>query len=98
MISIVTKGGRVLSVGTNKVNAPKRFTSQRPGMHLHAEIDSLLGLSKDKTKNSTIYICGETAAGNLMNTKPCNSCVGFATQMGVKRVVYMDNGNLKELE
>lgn len=98
MSCVVVKGGRLISIGVNKLNSPKRFTIQRPCMRLHAEIDALLGISKPAAKNSTAYITGFTAAGNdLKSSAPCQSCLQFLDSMGIKRVVYTENGNTKEL-
>ncbi len=98
MVAVISKGGRVISVGINKVSAAKRFTKQRPGMHLHAEIDALTNLSKEQTKGCTITLVGTTAAGNNMVTKPCNICQDFIEYMNIRRIVYMDKDEVKELK
>jgi len=91
------KGGCLISAGVNKTAAPKRFTPQREGMHLHAEIDCLVNIDRDKSKNAVMYVAGKTAANNLMKTKPCKECQQFIGKMGVKRVVYQEYEELKEL-
>lgn len=98
MAAIVSKGGRVLSVGVNKNSAPKRFTRpHREGMSLHAEIDALLGLDKAKTRGATLIVVGETVAGNKMaTTRPCLTCEKICATMGIKRVLYYDKGILKD--
>lgn len=99
MISLVIRGGRLISVGTNKESAPKRFIkAHREGLKLHAEVDSLIGVDKSTTKNATLYIIGETLAGNKMTTKPCSTCLGFIEKMGLRRIVYQDKGKLVELK
>lgn len=75
-------------MGINKDNsAPKRWTRQhRPNMNLHAEIDALLGVSKENAKNAIMYIWG-----NPKVTRPCESCMAAIKQMGLKKVIYLDN-------
>lgn len=99
MVAIVVKGNRLLSIGINSLNAPKRFTRpHRDNMHLHAEVDALLNLDRNKTRGATIFIYGQTAAGNEMSsTSPCNTCINMIDTMGIKRVVYMEKGLVKEL-
>ncbi len=98
LAAVVSRAGRVISVGVNKVSAPKRFTKQRPGMHLHAEIAALFNLPKDQAKGAVITIAGITAAGNQMNTKPCRICENAIESMGLKRIVYLDGNIVKELK
>lgn len=99
MGAVVVKSGRILSTGINKMAAPKRYTRpHRPMMHLHAEIDALAGLSKEATKNAILYINGKTAAGSDMTTKPCKTCSEFAAIMGIRRIVYLDKGKIKEID
>ncbi len=97
LVSIVVRGGNLISVGTNKESAAKRFYKHhRPEMKLHAEVDSILGLSKDTTKGSTVYVVGTTKAGNLMTCRPCETCMNVLKYMGIKRIVYQDLEELKE--
>lgn len=99
MSSAIVKGNRLISVGINKVAAPKRFIKRhRENMALHAEIDALLGIDKERLKNATLYITGETAAGNSMITKPCVTCLNFINQMNIERVVYLNKDELLEIK
>lgn len=88
----------MLSVGHNKVAAPKRFAPYRTGLHLHAEVHAVYGLGKEKTKGATIYLQGETAAGNLINSMPCSSCRIVLSEMGIKRIVYNNKGIYEEIK
>lgn len=95
----IIKGNRLISVGINKVAAPKRFIKRhRENMALHAEIDALLGIDKERLKNATLYIYGQTAAGNKMITRPCTTCLNFINQMNIKRVVYSNKEELLEIK
>lgn len=96
--AVLVKGGRVISTGVNKMAAPKRFTRpHRKNMALHCEISAILGLDKSKTKNTTLVINGTTAAGNLACTKPCQTCLTALETAGVRRIVYMDKGTVREI-
>lgn len=96
---IVVKSNRLISVGVNKDAAPKRFVkAYRSNLALHAEVSAILNVPKESTKNATFYLFGETAAGNGINSKPCKSCMSALDSMGIKRVVYEDKGQLKEIK
>lgn len=91
---VIYKSARVISIGVNKDNAaPKRWVKQhRPNMNLHAEIDALLGLTKEQTKNAIMYVYGSAKL-----TSPCESCQTAINQMGIKKVVFVDNNKYREL-
>lgn len=96
---ILYKSNRVISMGVNKENsAPKSWVKKRPNMNLHAEISTILGLTKDQTKQTTLYIYGTTAKGNSIVSKPCECCLQALDKMQVKRVVYMNKGQIEELK
>lgn len=99
MIALLVKGGNIISVGANKEGAPKPYVKcHRPEMGLHAEVSCLAGITKDQSKNTTIYVVGQTTKGNNMLTKPCKSCYSFIKEMGIRRVVYeTSSGELEEL-
>lgn len=90
MVCLIVKSSRLISVGVNKDSAPKHFVKKyRDGMHLHAEISSILGVDKDTTRGCTAYISGETKSGKNMLAKPCPSCYDCLMVMGIKRIVYL---------
>lgn len=98
MVCLLVKGGNILSVGNNKENsAPKPFVKQyRPSMQLHAEMSCLAGVLKENSKNSTVYVLGETVNGNQMLSKPCPSCESFLKEMLIRRVVYENREGILE--
>lgn len=97
--AILVKGGRLLAVGINKDASPKRFTNpHRKNMRLHAEIDCLIGISKESSKDSTLYVKGQTFAGGIMNVSPCQTCLGMIESMQVRRIVYQDMNQIREIK
>lgn len=98
--AILVRGSRILSIGINKDNAAIKpyIRKTRPNINLHAEVDCLAGITKDQSYKTTLYITGYTAAGNnLKSSRPCTSCLGFIEAMKVKKVVYTEEGEIKEL-
>ncbi len=97
--AVLMKSGNVISTGINKLGSAKPFVKKyRNNLALHAEIDALIGIDKKVAKNSTLYVCGETANFNPINCKPCESCQIFCATMMVKRIVFRDKLELKEIK
>ncbi len=91
---VVVKGGRVINMGINvEFKGSKGYLRKhRKNLALHAEVAALHGISKKNSKGSTLYVIGQTKAGNCILSKPCATCLLFINQMGIKRVVY---GNIR---
>jgi tRNA(Arg) A34 adenosine deaminase TadA len=100
MGSVIIKAGAVVNIGINKQAAPKPYVkSFRDGLHLHAEIDALIGLARKVTKGCTIYTTGfTTKTRSAIMTLACETCKYFCIQMGIRRLVYTTKeSEIKEL-
>lgn len=62
----------------------------------HAEFSTILGLSREDLKDSTIYVYREQKCGKLAIAKPCESCYNMLLEVGVKRIYYTDYECYKE--
>jgi len=89
MAAIVTKSGRPLSSGWNKLS-PGILKNPIYGEHqmLHAECQAILQLEPKQLRNATIYVAGLTRGGNLLLSKPCDACMFLIKQAGIKRIVF----------
>jgi deoxycytidylate deaminase len=98
MVAIIKKGGAVISIGYNNVLRKsykwKKENSFRPEQGLHAEMDAL-NKYHSPLKGATIEVYGSTYNGNPLScTKPCASCRKALLIRGVKKLIYMNNGQL----
>ena len=90
--AILVKGGSILNTSPNKNNFCSfgaRFRNDLPGIPtLHAELGAILGISREMTAGSTIYVCRVGKSGVFKLSKPCPMCVAAMKHVGIKRVVW----------
>lgn len=101
MAALLIKGGSIKDFAVNKDYAfHKSFIKPyREGLNLHAEVALLAGKSKKEVKGSTVYVRGRTTkAHKELTSKPCPSCLAFMIDMGVSKVVYMENELVVEVK
>lgn len=89
--AVIEKGGRVLSVGVNKLRYTKR--NGRPWPSIHAEEEAILRVLKEpdglrKLHRSTLYVSRITKDGRLANAKPCSKCQQLIDAVGIRKVVH----------
>ena len=90
--AVLVKDGSVLnwSANRNKVQRwAQRFRSHDCGHATHhAELGAILGVARDKTTGSDIYVARISKKGSLLMSKPCEMCQELLRHVGVKRVFY----------
>lgn len=60
---------------------------------VHAEQNAIIQAGYERTRNSTLYLAGMDARGQIKNPRPCNMCWRFIKNAGIIRVVVpSDNG------
>jgi len=94
--AIVCKGGSVIQGSPNKnclCSFGERFIHYKGIPTVHAELGSILGVSKTNTHNATVYVVRINRNGTLMNSRPCPMCQGVLFFVGVKRVFYSISDN-----
>ena len=94
--AILVKGGSVLNWSANRNKGPRwaqKFRSHGCGHATHhAELGAILGVARDKTKGSDMYVVRISKKGSLLMSKPCEMCQEILRHVGVKRVFYsIDN-------
>ena len=99
--AIIVKGGSVLNASFNKENYSSfgtRFRSPHRGhATVHAELGCILGLARDSTIGSDVYVCRINRDGDYRNSKPCKMCHEALKHVGIKRVYYTTNDNTVEM-
>lgn len=88
--AVVTKGGRVISIGVNKQRNDPTYctdgsTEKSTIYSVHAEIDALSRVKEPE--GSIIYIARVTNRGKAFS-RPCNNCTKVLIKAKVKAVVY----------
>ena len=90
--AVLVKGGSGLnwSANQNKVQRwAQRFRSHGCGHATHhAELGAILGVARDKTTGSDVYVVRISKKGSLLMSKPCEMCQELLRHVGVKRVFY----------
>lgn len=80
-VALVLRGGCVLAVGTNAAR--------------HAEVAALSKLFPSERVGTTVISLRIRKDGSLAMARPCNGCMLFLRQSGVKKVEWSDsNGNM----
>ena len=91
--AVLVKGGSIINTSCNKAQYNRfgnRFRNVRVCGHAthHAELGCILGLDKDLTSGTTIYIVRVNRGGDFKMSKPCTMCEEVLKFCGVKKVVY----------
>tara|TARA_R100000008_G_C3585009_1_gene171536 strand:+ start:1750 stop:2187 length:438 start_codon:yes stop_codon:yes gene_type:complete len=99
--ALLVKGGSVLNASCNKENYSsfgRRFRCPHRGhATVHAELGCVLGMPRDVTTGSDVYVCRINREGEFRNSKPCAMCHAALKHVGVKRVYYTTNNNRIEM-
>jgi tRNA(Arg) A34 adenosine deaminase TadA len=99
--AILVKGGSVINASFNKENYSSfgtRFRNRHRGhATVHAEIGCILGVSRDVTTGTDLYVCRINREGEFRYSKPCTMCHEALKHVGVKRVYYTTNDNTIEM-
>jgi deoxycytidylate deaminase len=82
---VIVRGGKVISVGTNKVKTHPK--SRHPFFSLHAEMAAIL-LAKQDLKHCEMYVFRALRDSTLALSKPCQYCLEMITEAGIKEVHY----------
>lgn len=92
--SVIVRGGKVISVGTNKIKTHPKST--HPFKSLHAEMAAIL-LAKQDLRNCELYVFRQKKDGQNAIAKPCQYCMELITESSIKEVHYtVDNGTETE--
>jgi deoxycytidylate deaminase len=94
MSCVIANKNQVVSIGYNQCKTHPR--SGHKYKMVHAELAAVLDNKFADLKGCTAYIYRETRDGNPAMAKPCNSCLETLKHVGIKKIVYSQNGNFKE--
>ena len=82
------KGGKIISIGINK-NKAGCLGHECYGLKgWHSELDALINIDPDKTKNAILYVAGISRGGNVVKSAPCKYCQEYLKQFPLKTIIY----------
>ena len=93
--AVLVRGGSIINICFNKdkfCSFGSKFRSRHRGYAtVHAELGCVLGLSRDVTAGSDMFVCRINKEGEFRNSKPCAMCHEAMKYVGIKRVYYTTN-------
>ena len=94
--AVLVKGGSVINTSCNKnrlVSFGSRFCKDHNGIAtLHAELGAILGIERNITEGSSIYVCRVGKDSSFRLSKPCEMCHLAMKYVGIKKVYWtIDN-------
>lgn len=95
---VIVKKNEVIGLGFNKFKTHPK--SPHPYQMIHAELDAMLGISREVLSGADVYVYRETKDGSQALAKPCAYCEAALKEVGIKNVYYTidwgyDSLNLK---
>jgi deoxycytidylate deaminase len=94
--AVLVKGGAILNTSTNSndfCSFGTRFRKECGHATMHAELGSILGISRCVTEGSTLYVVRITKNGDFAISKPCKMCESILRHVGIKKVIYTNSSN-----
>lgn len=104
--SFLVKNKTIVSSGVNSYTKTHAKTPQTKNYIVpsHSEVCCLakyLVKKKPITDDMTLYVVGLTKAAEgvpVTSSKPCEICQGFIHSVGIKRVVFVENDFVNEIQ
>lgn len=90
--AVVVRSGKPIGFGFNKPQKthPKSSNEFRT---IHAELDAMIGLSREEISGADLYIFREHKDGHIALARPCDHCLALIREYGIRRIYYtIDNG------
>lgn len=99
--AVLVQKNRIISVGANFIQKTHPITKahDKTGFKtLHAEVNCLLKLKKNKEKlyGATIIVYRQNKQGQLSMARPCEMCRSILKSFGISKMIYTVNGGWKE--
>lgn len=96
--AVLVRGGAIINASYNDkefCSFSKRFCEKKENRFSsrHAEIKTILGISRSLTYGSTLYVVRINIKGEFRLSKPCSMCYGVMKFCGIKKIVYTMDDN-----
>lgn len=84
--AVLVQGARVVNASCNRYPPQSMPGTRKPASH--AELLTLLHMSRADTEGATLYVVRCNRAGLLRFSKPCDTCMDIIRHARVRTVVY----------
>lgn len=88
--AVITKGNRIVSIGTNNMVKTHPMISTGTYKTIHAETAAIIGGLRDRLVGCVIYVYRERGNGDLGLAKPCVDCACILRNHGIRTAYYSD--------
>lgn len=94
MGAAIFNGKKLLSLGWNQ---PKTHPESDSFFNWqHAELNSLIGMSRRDLSNATMFVARMNKSGKLRISKPCESCQRIIRAAGIRTVWFINRDGERE--
>jgi deoxycytidylate deaminase len=84
--AVVLRKNRIVGKGFNKLKTNRMLREQYGYYSIHSECAAIL----DGARGDTLVVVRLMKNGSLSCSKPCEKCVVFAKDFGIKTIIYTD--------
>lgn len=86
---IIFNKKKILSVGYNQVRSSTKIHPKYLAFKesVHAEVDAIIKARKE-LKGASLLVVRVNKKHQLRNAKPCNKCMEYIKEIGIKRIYY----------
>lgn len=85
--AVVVKKNKPIGLGWNKPHKTHPL-SRNAFKTVHAELDAILGLSRDELRGADVYVYREYKSGAPATSRPCTHCKELLRSVGIKNVFF----------
>jgi deoxycytidylate deaminase len=94
--SVLFKNRRLISRGYNRIKTHPTAKRHYDFPYIHAEFDAIIK-AKQPTKHCTLAVVRINNAGDLLNSRPCKSCLEFMRKHQITTVIYSTGKTIKKI-
>ncbi len=85
--AFIFRKGIPISGGRNKIKTHPKYADGKNCYTIHAEMDALVHF-RSEVMGDTICVYRETYEGKIAMARPCNFCLKYLIEAGIKKVIY----------
>ena len=90
--AVIYYNGYIIGCGFNLLLTHPIVRHYSENKTLHAEMVAILRVrNKHLLRNATLYVARINKRGQLMNSKPCETCMKMIRSFGIRAIKYTDS-------
>lgn len=97
---VLVKGGRVISIGFNRIKNNDLGNPRYLMRTTHCEVDTLRNVNPRFVNGSILYVVGLTKADNFVYARPCAACTRELVlyfNLGLRAVYYLTPSGIQTI-